>query len=182
MAISAGLRNTICVLESGALITATTGGNFKQERYTHGANTVVIMRDKNDGDGKKKAKCVKKAVETISKKGFAIPNNLMVYCVAVPAAQNRSYNRDSNFNQISVITLGITALQNGRPDATSAQHALYPGFSKGDITTIHEIGHCIHAANRGDAFFDPASGLGKAPNNAASVRGYAGTNRTEFDE
>ena len=79
-----------------------------------------------------------------------------------------------------MITLGVTALQNGRPDATSAQHARYPGFTKGDITTIHEIGHCIHAANRGDAFYDPAIGLGSLPDNAAEVSGYAGMNRKEF--
>ena len=122
---------------------------------------------------------IKLAVRTIRDKNFDLPADLKIYCVADVFAQNRAFNKDPAWNDMAIITLGITALKNGRPDALSGM--INPGFTKGAVTCIHEIGHLLHAHARGDGFHDDASNLTGGPaTHAGQVSGYAGQNKKEF--
>lgn len=152
--------------------------SFKQERYTYKNQACQIFKDKDDGEATAKANAAKKAVKTIIDKGFDLPPDLRFYCTSNYEVQNRAFNKDAAWNTVSWITLGTTALQGGRPDATSSMNIA--GFCKGDITCIHEIGHALHAAARGDDFHDPAANLTGRAANAAAVSGYAASNKKEF--
>lgn len=179
MAIDAGRRDGIILMEFGLFIQQMGAvRHFKTETYTHRGQSCKIYRDAGDGEGKAKAVAAKLAVRTVIDKGFDLPVDLRFYCTNNYAVQNRAFNRDAGWNNVSWITLGTTALQNGRADALSA--VITPGHTKGSITCIHEIGHCLHAHARGDDFFDPTANLVGGPVNAGLVSGYAGMNRKEF--
>jgi hypothetical protein len=172
-------RQGIIAMEYGGFLQATGQAKvFVQERYTYNGQSCLIFKESADGQAAAKVACAKKAVKTIVDKNFNLPNELRFYCTSAYEAQNRAFNKDANWGDIGYITLGTTALSNGRADATSAMNI--PGFVKGDITCIHEIGHVLHAHARGDDFHDPASNLTGAPANAGQVSGYAGMNRKEF--
>ena len=152
---------------------------YTKETFQYKNQSCAIFLDGADGEAGDKKTAIKLAVRTIRDKNFDLPANLRIYCVANVEAQNQAFNKDPAWNDMAVIVLGITALKNGRADAISGM--LNPGFTKGSVTCIHEIGHLLHAHARGDEFHDPASNLtGGAAATAGQVSGYAGMNKKEF--
>lgn len=152
---------------------------YKRQNYAYKGQTVTIYEDSGDGESRDKVTAIKLAVKTIRDKNFDLPPNLEIYCVSNIEAQNQAFNKDPGWNHIAKIILGTTALRNGRADAVSGM--VNPGFTKGSVTTIHEIGHLLHAHARGDDFHDPAGNLtGAAPAVSGQVSGYAGMNKKEF--
>ncbi len=179
MAIDDERRDGIILMEFGLFIQQMGAvRHFKVETYTYKNQSCKIYRDAADPEAKAKATAAQLAVRTIRNKNFDLPTDLRFYCTSSFVVQNRAFNRDAGWNNVSWITLGTTALKNGRADALSA--VITPGFTKGAMTCIHEMGHCLHAHARGDDFFDDTANLVGGPVNAGLVSGYAGMNRKEF--
>ena len=179
MVVNQARRDGIVAMEYGGFLRAISQVKvFQQEQFTYKGQTCNFYKDTADGGANQKVACGKKAVQTIVDKGFDIPPGLRIYCTSAFEAQNRAFNKDPAWNDVAYITLGTTALNGGRLDATSNMNI--PGFVKGDITCIHEIGHILHAHARGDDFHDPTANLTGQAVNAGAVSGYAAQNKKEF--
>lgn len=168
--------------EGGRMKSLTTEKAYEMESYTYGGYTCTIHRGLNDASATTKVACIKKALKTLLDKNIALPPGLRFYCCGDTSVQNRAFVRDAGWNAISHITLGPTAIAGGRMDAIS--NSAVPGFVKGDITCIHEIGHALHAHLLGEAFLDVNAngGVNGAPTGANSVQvsGYAGMSKKEY--
>lgn len=157
---------------------STQNDIYLTETYSYSGQSCEIKKEISDESADEKAKCAKSAVRAIVNFGFELPYKLVFHCTNNGRAQNRAFHRDASWNPVGYVTLGRTALAKGRPDATSAM--AIPGFTKGIITAIHEVGHIIHAQTLGDDFFATGTGLAGSASTAVKVSGYAGMSKKEF--
>ena len=155
---------------------------YHREMYSYQGNPATIYKGGGDSASGAKVDAIKKAMRTIVDRGLALPPELRFYCVSDTSVQNRAFVRDAGWNSVSWITLGPSALEPGTLQSIS--NSAHPGFAKGDVTAIHEIGHAIHAHQMGEAFLDTAANGGHngAPTgaNASQVSGYAGMSKKEY--
>jgi hypothetical protein len=182
MAITAERKSLMIGVEAGGFITATAKAKgFTQERYGYGGQNCIIYKDFNDGSAEGKTEAIKLAIRTVVDYGLTLPPELRIYCIGAEV-QNRAFVRDAGWNSVSYITLGPSALEPG--NLQSISNSEHPGFSKGTVTCIHEIGHCLHALAKGESFLstNDDGGVNGEPTgaNAVQVSGYAGLSKKEF--
>ena len=169
--------------EAGKFFEALTRDKvYTLEVYNYQGNQARIYSGQGDGAAAEKTASVKKAIRTIVDRGIPMPPNLRIYCTDHTKVQNRAFTRDGGWNAVSYITLGPTALEPG--DLQSISNSEHPGFTKGDVTCIHELGHALHAHKMGEAFLDlnANGGVNGLPSgkNGVQVSGYAGMSKKEY--
>ncbi len=179
----AGRKQFMLGNEAGGFIKSIVKDKaYTQEIYNYNGYTATIYKGHGDGEAATKVACIKKGMRTIVDKGVALPPNLRFYCIADTSVQNRAFVRDGAWNSVAYITLAPSMLQPG--DLQSISNSVHPGFEKGDVTAIHEMGHAIHAHQMGEAFLDTNAngGCNGEPTgaNAVQVSGYAGMNKKEY--
>lgn len=181
--ISPERKATMLQTEAGGLMKNLSESKaYLQEQCACEGQAYVIHKAHDDPKANEKTTAVKLAVKTVVDYGFTLPPNLRFYCIGSDKVQNRAWIRDAGWNSISYITLGPSALEPGQLQSIS--NSLHPGYTKGSVTCIHEIGHALHAARLGEAFLDVNAngGVNGGPTgkNAVLVSGYAGQSKKEF--
>lgn len=155
---------------------------FGTEEHTYQGNKVIFYKSAGDGLAAAKVTAAKAAIKTIVDNGLTLPPGVRFYCVSNPSAQNRAYGRDPAWSAIYYVVLGPATTT---PSAVaSISNQTNPGFTKGHVTCIHELGHILHMHRMGEDFYAVAAsgGCTGAPTgaNAVQVSGYAGGAKKEF--
>jgi hypothetical protein len=167
---------------SGFMKYVTMDKVYLQEQCTYNGYTYTVYKGSGDGGAAEKIVALKAAVKTVIDAGFTLPAGLRWYCINDMNVQNRVFARDPGWNAIYYVTLGPTTCTPG--SVASISNGPHPGFTKGHVTCIHELGHVLHAARLGEDFYatNDQGGCTGAPTgvNAVKVSGYAGGAKKEF--
>lgn len=183
MSITAARKKFMIDAEAGGLMKALVKSKaYVQGNYHYNGEVCAIYKATDDGTAGKKEDAIKKAVRTVVDYGFNLPPGLRFYCIDAEGVQNRAFVRDAGWNGISHITLGPSCLEPGNLDSIS--NKVNPGFTKGEVTCIHELGHAIHAHMMGEDFLT-TNALGgvtgqPTPANAKHLGMYAQGSKKEF--
>jgi hypothetical protein len=184
MAVDAARKASMIQMEyaSGFMQAIGSEKAFQVEEYTYQGNKVAFYKSVGDGLANDKVTAAKAAIKTIVDKGLALPPGVRFYCVPKGDAQNRAYGRDPAWNAIYYVVLGPATTTPSSVASISNQNN--PGFTKGHVTCIHELGHILHMHRMGEDFYAVSSsgGCTGAPTgaNAVQVSVYAGGAKKEF--
>ena len=155
---------------------------FIQEKYTYGTAGCVFYKGSSDGGSAEKVEAMKAAIQTVVNAGYTLPKELRVYTIADASVQNKIYTRDPLWMEIYYTTLGPTTCTDS--GVASISNGAHPGFTKGHVTCLHELGHALHAMNMGEDFLatNANGGVTGAPTGgmAVQVSMYAGNSKKEF--
>lgn len=184
MTVSAQRKADMIAMEyaSGFLKALYSEKVYTQETYNFRGITCYIFKGTTDGGSAEKLVAFKDALTSVMDFGFVPPATLRVYCMSSGNVQNRVFTRDPGWNAIYYITLGPTTCTPS--GVASISNSVHPGFTKGHVTCIHELGHVLHAARMGEDFLavNAEGGCTGAPTgtNAVQVSGYAGGAKKEY--
>lgn len=183
MAISAERKAAMLSMEVGGMMKSiNTEKAYQQETVRYGINSCTVYKGAGDGAAAQKVECVRNALKALDDRNIMVPSELRFYCCSNgDKVQNRAFTRDASWNPVSYITLSPSSIV--QSNVQSVSNSVHPGFDKGTVTCIHEIGHTLHAQKMGDKFLDTnanggCTGLPTAL--ASQVSGYAAGSKKEF--